>query len=123
MNVQDIMTQARDVLTVKRVFGEPYEKDGLTIIPAATLAGGGGGGRGDGTDSTGSGGGFGVGARPVGAYVIKDGAVRWHPALDLNRVILGGQIVGVIMLLTIRAIMTTRARAWRDVHTGPEVRT
>jgi len=111
MNVQDIMTQARDVLTVKRVFGEPYEKDGLTIIPVVTLAGGAGGGSGDGTDSTGSGGGFGVGARPVGAYVIKDGAVHWQPALDLNRIILGGQIVGAIMMLAIGAIMTARARA------------
>ena len=36
--------------------------------------------------------GFGVSGRPVGAYVIKDGKVSWEPALDLNRIILGGQI-------------------------------
>ena len=35
MEVQEVIGQARDALTVKRVFGEPYEKDGLTIIPAA----------------------------------------------------------------------------------------
>jgi len=34
MEVQDVIAQARDTLTVKRVYGEPYEKDGLTIIPA-----------------------------------------------------------------------------------------
>ena len=39
MDVQDITSQARDALTVKRVFGEPYEKDGLTIIPAARVQG------------------------------------------------------------------------------------
>lgn len=110
MNVQEIVTQARDVLTVKRVFGEPYEKNGLTIIPAAALAGGAGGG-GDGTQGKGAGGGFGVGAKPAGVYVIKDGAVRWQPAVDVNRVILGGQIVALVALLTLRAIMAARGRA------------
>lgn len=111
MNVQDILTQARDVVTVKRVFGEPYEKDGLTIIPAARIAGGAGGGSGDGAEGKGAGGGFGVSARPAGVYVITDGEVRWQPALDVNRIILGGQIVAVIALLTLRSIMTARARA------------
>jgi hypothetical protein len=30
------------------------------------------------------GGGFSVSSRPVGAFVIKDGEVKWQPALDLN---------------------------------------
>ncbi len=37
MNVQDILAQARDTMTVRRVFGEPYEKDGVTIIPIAKI--------------------------------------------------------------------------------------
>ena len=37
MNVQDILAQARDTITVKRVFGDPYERDGMTIIPAACV--------------------------------------------------------------------------------------
>ena len=44
MDVQELTAQARDALTVKRVFGEPYEKDGLTIIPAARVQGAVGGG-------------------------------------------------------------------------------
>jgi uncharacterized spore protein YtfJ len=47
MEVQDVIAQARDTLTVKRVFGEPYEKDGVTIIPAARIQGGAGGGSGE----------------------------------------------------------------------------
>jgi len=43
MDAQRMIAEARDVITVKRVFGEPYEKDGITIIPAATMQGGGGG--------------------------------------------------------------------------------
>jgi hypothetical protein len=39
MEVQDVIGQARDALTIKRVFGEPYEKDGVTVIPAARVQG------------------------------------------------------------------------------------
>jgi uncharacterized spore protein YtfJ len=94
------------------VFGEPYEQDGVTIIPVAAVAGGAGGGSGsESQPNPGAGGGFGVSARPVGVYLIKEGQVRWEPALDLNRVILGGQIVVAIVLLTLRSILTARARA------------
>ncbi|GII99496.1 hypothetical protein CLV28_2920 [Sediminihabitans luteus] len=42
----------------------------------------------------GGGGAYGVRVKALGAYVVgPDGAVRWQPALDLNRVVLGGQIV------------------------------
>jgi hypothetical protein len=41
------IAQARDALTVKRVFGEPYEKDGVTIIPGARVEGAAGGGSGE----------------------------------------------------------------------------
>jgi uncharacterized spore protein YtfJ len=72
MNVQDILAQARDTMTVQRVFGEPYEKDGVTIIPVAKIIGGAGGGSGEGENrSTGLGGGFGLRAWPAGAYIIR----------------------------------------------------
>lgn len=113
MEVQDVMAQARDALTVKRVFGEPYEKDGVTVIPAARVQGGAGGGGGEDPQGQGkgSGAGFGVSARPVGAFLIRGGEVTWQPALDLNRVILGGQVVAVVLLLTIWSIVRRRARA------------
>ena len=47
MELQELISGARDVVSVKRVYGEPYEKNGLTVIPAATVRGGGGGGMGD----------------------------------------------------------------------------
>ncbi len=40
MDVQEIIAQARDAVTVKRVYGEPVEKDGIVLIPAAKVAGG-----------------------------------------------------------------------------------
>ena len=44
MQVEELISGARDVISVKRVYGDPYEKNGLTVIPAATVRGGGGGG-------------------------------------------------------------------------------
>jgi uncharacterized spore protein YtfJ len=102
---QETMTSTLDALHVKRVFGEPIERDGALFIPAAKVRGGGGGGG----DSEGNGGsGFGLTARPAGMYVIRDGTATWQPALDLNRVILGGQIVGIVALLVLRAILKRR---------------
>ncbi|GAA0973938.1 hypothetical protein GCM10009555_029480 [Acrocarpospora macrocephala] len=111
MDVAEILEKVRDTTTVRRAFGEPITVDGVTVIPTAWVGGGGGGGGGhvDGDQpGEGSGGGFGVGVVPTGVYVIKEGIVRWHPAIDYNRIILGGQIVAVVALLTIRAIMRRR---------------
>jgi uncharacterized spore protein YtfJ len=115
MEVQDVIAQARDTLTVKRVFGEPYEKDGVTFIPAARVQGGAGGGTGEDASGQGrgSGSGFGVTARPVGAFIVRDGDLSWRPAVDVNRIILGGQVVLVVALLTVRAIVKTRTRSKR----------
>ena len=106
---------ARDAITVKRVFGEPYEKNGVTVIPAARVQGGAGGGGGEGPEGQGrgSGTGFGLSARPVGAFLIRGDEVSWRPAVDINRIVLGGQVVAIVALLTIRAIVKARAKAGR----------
>lgn len=138
---------ARDTLTVRRVFGESYERDGTLVIPVATVWGGTGSGWGSGTgelsgkgaadwrrrvgaaargadagpdggtadggsasdpgsgnaggeaggEGSGGGGGFGVRVVAKGVYVVDDAGVRWQPALDLNRVILGGQALGAVV--------------------------
>jgi uncharacterized spore protein YtfJ len=113
MEIQDVMAQARDALTVKRVFGEPYEKDGLTVIPAARVRGGAGGGVGESPEGQGrgSGGGFGMSASPVGAFLIQGDEMTWRPAIDVNRIVLGAQFVAAVALLTIRAIVKARAKA------------
>ena len=105
MNVDEMIRGTQDALNVKRVYGDPIERDGLIVIPAAKVSGGGGGG---GDAENNAGGGFGIRARPVGAYVIRDGKVSWEPALDLNRIILGGQVVAIFMFLALRAIFKRR---------------
>jgi uncharacterized spore protein YtfJ len=118
MNPNEILEQARDTFTVKRVFGEPIERDGLVLVPVAAVSGGGGAGSGEGRPAgeseaagTGAGGGFGGTARPVGVYVIDHGQVRWEPAVDVGRAIVGAQVVLVVGLLVLRSVLRARRRA------------
>ena len=101
MKIDELVSTAQDAITVRKVFGDPYEKDGLTVIAAARVAGGGGGGTGqDDEGQQGEGGGFGMRAHPAGVYVIKDGAVKWQPAVDPNRLVLAAAAVMIVALVT-----------------------
>jgi uncharacterized spore protein YtfJ len=114
MNLNEFVSAVQDAITVRRVFAEPYERDGVTVIAAATVAGGGGGGSGHEEGSQeGEGGGFGMGARPAGAYVIKDGDVRWRPAVDVNRLFATLGAVVIVYLFTRARTEKARARAGR----------
>jgi len=95
MDIGKTLSGAQDALNARRVYGEPLERNGLTVIPAATVQGGGGGGGSESEGSSDGGGGFGLRARPVGAYVIRGEEVSWRPAIDLNAVILGCQLLGL----------------------------
>lgn len=109
MKLDQLLSAARDGLTARRVFAEPHTHDGVTVIAAASVIGGGGGGGGrDQQGQEGEGGGLGLIARPAGAYVIKDGTVRWVPAVDVNRAIAAVAVLAVVVVIT-RA-RTTRAR-------------
>jgi hypothetical protein len=99
------ITQIAENFTASRVYAEPYQHQGVTVIPAAEIRGGGGvGGQGEHT-----GGGVGLRARPVGAYVLKDGAVEWKPAFDLSRVVFRGQVVAIALLFTVAWIFSRRS--------------
>ena len=87
MKLENQLAQLSDVVSARRVFGKPVERDGATVIPAAVVVGGGGGGTANtnGVESiSNAGSGFGVYAFPVGAYIVADGRVRWKPAIDVN---------------------------------------
>ena len=100
MQAREILAQARDAMNARRVFGEPIDRDGVTIVPVMRLLGGAVGGGGEenaslggaagGADTSAAGGddapsepaaglqgaaasfgvGFGVKASPAGVYVI-----------------------------------------------------
>ena len=51
-------------------------------------------------DGYGGGGGFGTAVKPLGVVVIDDSGTHWRPTIDVNRAILGGQIVATVAVLT-----------------------
>ncbi len=109
-NVQEILTQARESLSVSRVYGEPCEKNGVTVIPAAAVRGGGGGGESEGGSAQPAGGGFGMMARPVGAFRIEGSDVSWIPAADTTRVIVIAEMAAIVAMLVLRSILRVRRR-------------
>jgi uncharacterized spore protein YtfJ len=126
MDVHEVLSHARDAMTVKRVFGDAYEKEGITVIPVANVMGGAGAGGGsgvgaqpasageaavgEGAGDSGYGIGYGLRASPAGVYVIKGGEVEWKPALDANRLTLQRAGVAIAALLVLRSIIRTLAR-------------
>lgn len=108
MQAKEILERATDALSVKRVFGEPYERNGVTIVPVAKY--GGGGGAGGDTEGNG-GGGFGLGANPAGVYVIRGDDVRWEPAIDVNAIVKSALMVTTVILLVVRSVLKARAKS------------
>lgn len=108
MNVDELLTGVRDAMTVKKVYGDPIERDGILVIPAATVRGGGGGG---GDNQNNGGGGFAVDAKPIGAFVIRDGVVSWEPAVDATRIAMTGMLVAIVFLWVVRGMAKGRAKA------------
>ena len=116
MDPRELMKGVREALSVRQVFGEPVERDGVTVIPAATVIGGGGGGsegaqQPSNTDGeaepqgqSGVGVGFGGLMWPAGAFEIRDDRVTWRPAIDVTR---------VLVLVLVLAIAVVRARGRR----------
>lgn len=114
------MARIGDSIQGGRSFGPVVERDGCTVIPVAYVFGGGGGGGGGPAGggwpgrplpavdeppsekpppprTPGEGGGFGVVSWPIGAYVIKNGEVRFRPVFDVGGLSL--LAVGIIRLL------------------------
>lgn len=108
----ELFTMIKDAISVRKVYSEPIERDGVVVVTAASVGGGGGAGHSDDQKgSQGEGGGFGLGGAPTGAYVIKDGNVRWVPAVDVNRVLLLATSVLIAFLCTRARIAKVRAKA------------
>jgi uncharacterized spore protein YtfJ len=105
MKVDEMMKGTQDAMTVGRVYGEAFEREGATFIPVANVSGGGGGG---GDETGNSGGGFGVMASPAGMFVIRGGEATWKPAVNVNRIVMGAQIVAIVALLAVRSILKSR---------------
>jgi hypothetical protein len=118
---QQAFRSVREALSARQVFGEPVERDGVTVIPAATVIGGGGGGggiRGPGGDdasggepTTGAGMGFALVSWASGAFEIREGRVAWRPTLDITRILLAAQGVGLVLGVAILTVLGRPSRS------------
>jgi uncharacterized spore protein YtfJ len=102
MKLGQLASAAREMFSARLVYGEPVERDGLVVIPAATVVGGGGGGEGD-AQPVREGAGFGVLARPAGAFVVRGESVTWVPAVDVTR-------LGLVAAVTVVALARILAK-------------
>ncbi len=112
--ILELLREVADDATVGKVFGTPIHHEGLIVLPVAKVSGGGGGGSGtgpapEGQENGGTGGGYGMSAKPLGVFVLRNGRVTWRPAIDVNRVVLGGQLVAITGLLVLRALLKAGA--------------
>jgi uncharacterized spore protein YtfJ len=80
--LQRIGQTVGDKAKVSTVFGDPVDREGITVIPVAKarfgFGGGGGGGASErGEEGSGGGGGGGVAVSPVGYIEVRDGTARF----------------------------------------------
>jgi len=99
---------------VSTIFGDPVERDGITVIPVARVSWGFGGGAGSGSNpgqsqvGEGSGGGGGTMVYPVGYIELKNGRATFYPIYDFGtilRLVIGGGIVTMLVLRSIRKLV------------------
>jgi hypothetical protein len=110
--MRDPTTDPRTELGETLAFAPPYEQNGTTVITAAAArahtATRGNGARADDRafDARMS------GARPLGAFVVRDGRVRWHPVVDVTRVITTAElVVGGVLIARRLAARPSGAKA------------
>jgi uncharacterized spore protein YtfJ len=111
--LDEILDKARHSASVRDVYGDPIEKDGITIIPVARVTGVGGGGSGTGGEGEGSGFGYGLQSEPVGVYIIKDGRVHWRPVVNINALTTRGIVIAVVGTLTVPRMLKQLRKLFR----------
>ncbi len=78
--LERLVSQVGGHARVQAIFGDPIERDGITVIPVARLRWGvGGGGGGAAPEGSGSGGGGGVAADPIGYIEVSSAGATFRP--------------------------------------------
>ncbi len=89
-----------DSARAANVFGEPVERDGVTVIPVATARWGMGGGAQKRIAGMGAGGGATV--TPTGYIEIRNGTTRFRPLWDAKSVLAAAALVGSLVALALK---------------------
>jgi len=105
---------------VKMIFGEPVEKDGITVIPVTRARWGFSGGSSSGGNTSenhkgeGMGGVGGVKVSPAGYVEVRNGRARFHPIYDpamVTQIIVASGIVAALLQVVRRLISKQRTKS------------
>jgi hypothetical protein len=102
----DVMATLTNRLGKHQVFGPPVQHGSTTLVPVAYVRASTARskGRADHADS-----GTKLVARPAGAWVIvDDDRVSWRPAVDVNRIVRGGQLALAAVLIAVAVAFRRR---------------
>ena len=100
--LERLVSQVGGHARVQAVFGDPVERDGVTVIPVARVRWGVGGGGGSAPDGQGSGGGGGVAADPIGYIEVSSAGASFRPI---------GQPFGAVAILAVAVAAAIALRA------------
>ena len=101
----------REAVRTNPVCGEPISAHGVTLVTVTRIGVGVRARLGRGPK--GRAGSSGFAGKPVGAFVLSEGTVRWQPAVDVNRLVLTLAALAAVALLTRRRAARPRSRADR----------
>jgi uncharacterized spore protein YtfJ len=91
---------------VSTIFGEPVEREGVTVIPVARarfgFGGGGGSGSREGDEGSGGGGGGGVAVSPVGYVELHEGTA------EFKRILTATDVLALVAAVSMAAITIKR---------------
>ena len=87
------------------VFGEPVERDGVTVIPVAKATWGFGGGSGEKPGERGMGGGGGTAVAPIGYIEVRDSGAEFKPIRDPQLAAVAGAAAMGLAALVARAAL------------------
>jgi uncharacterized spore protein YtfJ len=97
-----------DKAKVSTVFGEPVEREGITVIPVAKarfgFGGGGGAGGPKGEEGSGGGGGGGASVTPVGYIEVRDGGAVFRRISNPSDVV-AAVVAASLAALTLRRLL------------------
>ena len=103
--LQRIGEAVGDRAKASAVFGEPVEREGITLIPVARARFGFGGGGGGGKRGPGPGGGGGAVVSPLGYIEVRDGAA------EFRRIARPARLLAVVATASLVTIALTRLSA------------
>ena len=116
--LQQIGQTVGDRAKASTIFGEPVEREGITVIPVAKAKFGFGGGGGEGKEGPGRGGGGGAAVSPLGYIELHDGTARFkripRPANPLAFVAAASLLTFALARVTaeLRQATQQRRRSW-----------